>query len=45
MKPAPKTILQKVMIDLGRLKSPAKAAAAKRNGRKGGRPRHDKIKR
>jgi hypothetical protein len=37
--PSNQTALKKVMSELGSRKSPAKAAAAKANGAKGGRPR------
>jgi hypothetical protein len=37
-----KRLLAKVMAELGKRTSPAKAAAARKNGRKGGRPRKAK---
>jgi hypothetical protein len=38
-----KTQLQRVMSQLGRIKTPAKAEAARINGRKGGRPKKSPL--
>lgn len=40
-----KKLISKVMAELGRRTSKAKAAAARENGKKGGRPRKSKVKR
>jgi hypothetical protein len=37
-------MVNKAAQSLGRIKSPAKAAAARRNGKKGGRPKGSKNK-
>jgi hypothetical protein len=40
-----KKLIAKVMAELGKRTSKAKAAAARENGKKGGRPRRAKVKR
>jgi hypothetical protein len=40
-----KKLIAKVMAELGKRTSKAKAAAARENGKKGGRPRKAKVKR
>jgi len=40
-----KKLIAKVMSELGKRTSKAKAAAARENGKKGGRPRKAKVKR
>lgn len=42
IRPVDKRTLSKVMAYLGRARSPAKTAAARRNGKLGGRPRKAK---